>query len=70
MTKFHERLRKLRLQHGFSQKELAKLLGYSESTIKRWENRKSVPSSSYILKIATFFDVKCDYLLGLIDTND
>ncbi len=67
MTKFAERLRLLREQHGLTRKELAKLLGYSEITIQRWEIKATIPRSKYIIKICQYFNVTCDYLLGISD---
>lgn len=42
---FAETVREVRRQLGLSQEELAHELGVSFSTINRWENSKTVPSS-------------------------
>ena len=49
------------------QKALAKLLGVSEQTILRWENNVVEPDIKSLIKIANYFDVTTDYLLGRVD---
>ena len=59
-----ERIKKLRLQRGMSQEELAKLLGYShKSAINKIElNINGVPSSK-IVKLSKIFGVSISYLM-------
>lgn len=59
-----ERLKALRKSKGLSMKELGRLFGLSESTISLYESGKRQPDNETILKIADFFDVSVDYLLG------
>lgn len=47
-----------------SQSELGKFIGVSQTTVTAWENGRAEPSSSYVAKLATFFNVSTDYLLG------
>lgn len=61
---FSERLKKLRNEKRLSQKELAKELKMSQQTIAKWENNQSTPNPEMIVKIADFFDISTDYLLG------
>lgn len=65
--KFGENLRMLRLDKKIGQNELAKVLGLSNASISYWENGKQEPSASAIFKLAQFFDVSIDFLLGLED---
>lgn len=55
-----------------SQSELGKFIGVSQTTVTAWENGRAEPSSSYVAKLATFFNVSTDYLLGrkTPDNND
>ncbi len=62
---FCERLKTLRIEHGFSQKELANRIQVSDGTICFWENGTNEPKLSYIKKLAILFDVSSDYLIGL-----
>ena len=63
-----ERLRALRVDKGIGQNALADALGISNASISYWENGKQEPSARAIYKLAVYFDVTTDYLLGL--TND
>lgn len=67
MNYFAERLKELRLEKGITQKALAESLGYNQSMISFWENGVNEPTESAIRKVAVFFDVPADYLLGLKD---
>ena len=51
---------------GFSQEALAEELEVNVKTIQRYEAGKSRPDTHTLIKMATFFDVSTDYLLGLI----
>ena len=64
---FAERLRELRIEKSVGQNKLASDLGLSNASISYWENGKQEPTASAICKLASYFDVPTDYLLGLID---
>lgn len=59
-----ERIKKLREEKEISQKSLSNYLGVSPSTIGMYEQDRRTPDSDMILKIANYFDVTTDYLLG------
>jgi transcriptional regulator with XRE-family HTH domain len=61
---FGSRLKELREQQGMSQRELAKLLQLSPSTIAMYELGQRSPDKETIIKIADLFSVTVDYLLG------
>ena len=63
-----ERLRFLRQEMGIGQNKLAEVLDISNASISYWENGKQEPTAEALFKLAVFFDVTVDYLLGL--TND
>ena len=65
---FCERLRKLRTDKELSQAKLAKILGTYQQTIGAWENGTTEPDIETVTRLAVFFDVTADYLLGL--SND
>lgn len=58
-------LRTLRKQHGLSMKALGEALGLAESTISLYEAGKRQPDNDTLVKIANFFGVTTDYLLGV-----
>ena len=61
----NNRIKELRSTYNISQVELGKKLGVTKQTISNWENDNIQPSIDMLLKIANFFHVKTDYLLGL-----
>ena len=66
-TKFNERFRELKKESGLSDFKLGKLLGVSNATICRWENGQSDIKSNDLIKVAQFFGVTLEYLVGLED---
>lgn len=59
----------LRKERNLSQSELAKKIGVSQKAIDFWEKGINEPKASYIVKLAIFFNVTSDYLLGLVDND-
>lgn len=64
---FAERLKELRNEHQCTQRQLAIFLGLTANCVCEWENKRSEPSLNSIYKIAEYFGVSTDYLLGLED---
>lgn len=58
------RIRELREAKGMQQKELAIDLGVSQPTISDWESGRKIPSARSTQKLANYFNVSIDYLLG------
>lgn len=69
MYSFDTIIRKLRLDSGLTQKELADILNVSQQTISQWENRSTVPDALTIISISKHFNVSSDYLLGIDVAN-
>lgn len=61
------RIKKLREEHGLSQKRLAEELGISNVQLSRYESGDRKPDPEMIRMIAGYFGVMTDYLLGLHD---
>ena len=61
---FAETLKKLRTERGLSQKELAKELYVTQSTVARWENGSRLPDVEMIFKLAHRLGVDAGMLLG------
>lgn len=57
----------LRSEHNLSQQRLADLIGVSQSTIAQIEKNRNEATAATIRKLAQFFGVSADYLLGLED---
>ena len=64
MKGFGERLKELRIERGFTQKELAQKIGQSQSAVTYWEKNEQEPVISTLKKLCDLFDVSADYLLG------
>lgn len=65
MTKFSETLKCLRLSRKITQKELAKVLGVSPSTVGMYEAGERQPNFEMEEKIADYFNVSLDTLRGI-----
>ncbi|MBQ7797768.1 MAG: helix-turn-helix transcriptional regulator [Clostridia bacterium] len=64
---FGERLKDLRLENNLSALKLSKELGVDDATIGRWEKGIMVPNIIHLYRIAVYFGVSADYLIGLED---
>lgn len=62
------RIKELREMLHKQQKELAIDLGVSQPTISDWESGRKIPSARSTQKLADYFDVSVDYLLGRSDS--
>ena len=66
-NKLKERIKELRIDKGVPQKEVAKFLGVVESCYANYEQGRSEPNLDMLIKLAKYFGVRTDYLLGLED---
>ena len=64
---FETRLKELRLEKSLSQMKLAQEIGVTQKAIDFWEKGINEPKASYVIKLAKFFGVSSDYLLGMED---
>ena len=67
---FAERLKELRKEAHLTQVELAKRLGIGQSSYADWERGKKNPTQENLIKIAQFFNVPLDFLIGNSDKKD
>lgn len=61
------RIKELREEHRLTQKELAEKIGVAQSNISRWEKEEMEPAAGFVIKLADYFAVSADYLLGRTD---
>lgn len=59
-----DRLKRLRIEAGLSQKEIANLLQVSPSIISSYETGERTPSLENLLMLSNVFKCSTDYLLG------
>ena len=64
LCKFPQTLAKLRRQRGISQKKAAEELGISPALLSHYENGIRECGLDFLLRIAEYYSVSCDYLLG------
>jgi len=65
MVNFSERLKTLRRNSNLTQKQLADEIGSSERGIQNYEIEQRKPAYDVIIKLANYFNVPADYLLGV-----
>ncbi len=61
---FAKRLINLRENRNLYQKDIAKIFNVEQATVSNWEKGKRIPDSDTLIKIANYFNVSIDYLLG------
>ena len=61
---FSVNLKKLRMSRGMTQGDMAKVLNISRSCVANYESEKRQPDQAMIRRIADYFDVSIDFLLG------
>lgn len=59
-----DEIRRLRLASGITQARLAERLGVSKQSVSNWENNNIQPSVELLERLADFFAVSTDVLLG------
>jgi methanogenic corrinoid protein MtbC1/DNA-binding XRE family transcriptional regulator len=64
MPDFATRVRELRKERGLRQRDLADAFGTAQTTIANYENKLRFPDESMLGRLAEYFDVSLDYLLG------
>lgn len=63
------RLKELREDRDLRQVDVALQTGIDQRTLSNYETGKTNPDSFSIIKLAKFYGVSCDYLLGVNDFN-
>ena len=64
----NQRLRSLRVNNKFTQQDIANVLGVLPTTFQKFEHGTARPKLENIVKLADFFNVSVDYLLGRSNT--
>ncbi len=67
MTKLPERMLALRKSEGLKQEKAAELSGIAYMSYRRYETGEREPTASTLWKIADFYGVSVDYLIGRTD---
>ncbi|MCT4544554.1 MAG: helix-turn-helix domain-containing protein [Vallitalea sp.] len=64
------KLKELRLQHGYLQKDVCEKLKIAQNTLSGYESGARKPKQDTLIKLAEFYGVTTDYLLGQENTID
>ncbi|MCI9122168.1 MAG: helix-turn-helix transcriptional regulator [Oscillibacter sp.] len=67
---FAERLKKLRKEKRYTSKELAEYLGIGQRAYLYYESAVHYPDVPGLIKLADFFEVSIDYLLGRTEEQE
>ena len=66
-----EALKQIRLKNGFTQKYVAKTLGFkSNSIVSMWESGARMPITENLIKLAGMYNCTVDELLALADDEE
>ncbi len=63
------RIRSLREDRDLRQIDVAKATGIDQKTLSNYETGKTNPDSYALIKLADFFEVTIDYIVGRVNTN-
>ena len=66
----YENIRKLRTDMGYTQKQIAEVLGVSQNTYSQYEIGVLNYPVDTLVKLADFYGVSVDYLLGRTDVKE
>lgn len=66
-SEFPAILKELRDRQNLTQEQLASALGVTQQTVGKWEKGITVPRQPLLMKIAAYFHVSTDYILGNTD---
>lgn len=64
------KLKELRIENGYTQKELALKINTSNKNVWAWENGIATPDIDTLIMLAQVFDVSIDFLVGRSDDFD
>lgn len=67
---FFERLKELRNYEGYTQQDVANLLNVKRATYAGWETGKDIIPLKHIYKIANYYQVNIDYIVGITDKEE
>ena len=60
-----KKIKDLRSEHGVTQRGLAQAINVTQASVSRWEDNQTSISGRNLVKLAQFFNVTVDALLGL-----
>jgi transcriptional regulator with XRE-family HTH domain len=70
MSMLSERLIQLKKEKKLFQKDITEAIGVSARGYQRYEKGEREPTASVLVKLADFFDVSIDYLMGRTEKRE
>lgn len=70
MSIISKKIKLLREEANLTQSQLAEKLGIATSSISQYESGDRIPSDNIKMKMAQFFDVSLDFLMGYSDIRN
>ena len=67
--KMNERIRFLRIKHGYTQQEIINILGVGKSAYSMYENGERTISVEIVAKLAQLYNVTTDFIIGLTNNT-
>ena len=67
---FRDQIKRIRLQNGFSQAQVASKLGVSQGAVSQWENGRTRPDPDQLVQLARLFSVSLDYFVEDLPVRD
>ena len=65
---YYQRMKDLREDHDLSQEDIAKVLQTTQEQVCKYETGRQMMGIDKYIKLAKYYNVTLDYLVGLIDT--
>lgn len=65
MNMLSSTLKRLRVEKGLTQADIAEMIGVSQQAVGKWERGLSAPDYDALINLAKYHGVSTDYLLGL-----
>lgn len=60
-----DKLKQLRIKHGFTQHEIAKRVNVDRQSVSRYETGNLTPKIETLIQLAIIYNVSLDYLVGI-----
>ncbi len=62
---YHKRLRELRIEHGYTQQQIAYILHTRQEQYSKYENGKRDLPIKHLIALCCLYRVSADYVLGI-----
>lgn len=66
---FHKKLKQARIDAGYTQIQISEIMNIPRSTLANWEIGRTHPDYESLGKLADFYEVSIDWLLGTKGKN-